>query len=132
MADWGGGTDHPEFLVDRDKQQATEDLYGPDEKTPVANAAKSIRLMIVELELVIELLADPQEGHSEGKASRFVGTDPGLSVVRECEGTPNTGAFEEDERPTGAASPTPQSQRVHDDADAGEAHRRRRCGRIAR
>ncbi|WP_207621974.1 hypothetical protein [Alienimonas californiensis] len=51
----------------------------------------------------VELAADPQEGDPEGKASRFVGTDPGLGVVREYEGTisglidgtPYTGDFKE-------------------------------------
>ncbi|QDT16682.1 hypothetical protein [Alienimonas californiensis] len=103
VTDWGGGAYHPEFLVDHDKQQATVYLHGPDEKTPAPIAAESIRLTIVEPEIDVELAADPQEGDPEGKASRFVGTDPGLGVVREYEGTisglidgtPYTGDFKE-------------------------------------
>lgn len=103
VTDWGGGAYHPEFTVDHDKEQATVYLHGPDEKTPAPIAAESIRLTIVEPEIDVELAADPQEGDPEGKASRFVGTDPGLGVVREYEGTisglidgtPYTGDFEE-------------------------------------
>ncbi|MFH5806713.1 hypothetical protein [Alienimonas sp. DA493] len=103
VADWGGGTYHPEFLVDHDKQQATVYIYGPDERTPTPLPAESIRLTIVEPEIDVELTASPQEGDPEGKASRFVGTDPAFGEVREYEGTvsglvdgtPYTGDFEE-------------------------------------
>ena len=104
VTDWGGGAYHPELLVDHDTQQATVYLHGPDETTPVPIAAGSIRLTILEPEIDVELTADPREGDPEGRSSRFVGTDPGLGVVREYEGTisglidgtPYTGDFSEE------------------------------------
>lgn len=104
VADWGGGKFHVEFTVDHNKQEATVYVLGTDEKTTVPIDAAEIALTIKEPSINATLKASPQEGDPEGKASRFVGTDKGLGVVREYEGsisgvvdgTPYSGTFKEE------------------------------------
>ncbi len=103
VADWGGGKFHVEFTVDHDKQQATVYILGSDEKTPTPIDAASIELSIKDPEMQVTLQASPQEGDTEGKASRFIGTHEKLGVVQEyagtltgvVDGTPYSGDFKE-------------------------------------
>jgi hypothetical protein len=104
VADWGGGKYHVEFTVDHAKQQATVYIFGSDEKSPSPIDAKSIELSIKNPEMLVTLQASPQEGDTEGKASRFIGTHEKLGVVQEyagtmtgvVDGTPYSGDFEEE------------------------------------
>jgi hypothetical protein len=103
IADWGGGTYHVEFTVDREQQQATVYVLGSDEKTPAPIDAESIELSITDPEMQVTLQAEPQQDDPEGRSSRFVGTDEKLGIVQEyagtmtgvVEGTPYSGDFEE-------------------------------------
>ncbi|TWT78963.1 hypothetical protein CA13_03600 [Planctomycetes bacterium CA13] len=103
VADWGGGKFHVEFTVDHDKQQATVYILGADQKTAVSIDAEEIELSITNPEMQVVLKADSQEGDTDGKASRFVGTHQKLGVVQEyagtltgvVDGTPYTGEFAE-------------------------------------
>jgi hypothetical protein len=104
IADWGGGKYHVEVTVDHDKQEVTAFVLGTDEKTPVAVDAQSIELSITDPDMQVTLDASPQEGDPVGQASRFVGSDPKLSVVQEyagtitgvIDGTPYSGDFQEE------------------------------------
>lgn len=87
LADWGGGAYHVEFTVDHDKQQATVYILGDDEKTATPIPADEIQLTIIDPQMSVVLQADPQEGDSEGQASRFVGTHEKLGIVQEYAGT---------------------------------------------
>ncbi|MEZ6097073.1 MAG: hypothetical protein R3C03_23095 [Pirellulaceae bacterium] len=87
IADWGGGKFHVEFTVDHDQKQATVYIYGSDEKTATPIDATEISLAIKEPSLTTTLKAVPQDGDTENKSSRFVGTHEGLGVVRDYEGT---------------------------------------------
>jgi hypothetical protein len=104
IADWGGGKYHVEFTVDHSKQQATVYVLGSDEKTPTPIDATSIELSVIDPEMQVTLQASPQEGDSEGKASRFIGTHEKLGVAQEyagtmsgvVDGTPYAGDFKEE------------------------------------
>jgi hypothetical protein len=104
IADWGGGKFHVEFTVDHEKQQATAYILGRDEKTPISIDATSIELSIKDPQMLVTLEPSPQEGDTEGKSSRFVGTDEKLGVVKEyagtltgvVDGTPYSGDFAEE------------------------------------
>ena len=104
VTDWGGGKYHVEFTVDHDMQQATVYILGSDEKTPMPIDATSIELSIKDPEMQLTLQASPQEGDSEGKASRFIGTHERLGIVQEyagtltgvVDGTPYSGDFKEE------------------------------------
>jgi len=104
VADWGGGKFHVEFTVDHEQQQATAYILGPDEKTPAPIEAASIELSIQDPEMLVTLQASPQEGDTDGKSSRFVGTHEKLVVVKEyagtltgvIDGTPYSGDFKEE------------------------------------
>lgn len=87
IADWGGGKYHVEFTVDHDKKEATVYVFGSDEKTPEPITAESLLLTIKEPQMQVDLLPVPQDGESDGKSSRFVGTHDGLATVMEYEGT---------------------------------------------
>lgn len=103
IADWGGGKFHVELTVDHEKQEATVYILGNDEKTSTSIDAAEVTLTIKEPSLTTALKASPQDGDSEGKASRFVGNHEGLGVVRKyegsmsavVEGTPYSGNFKE-------------------------------------
>ena len=104
VADWGGGKFHVELTVDHDKKEATVYVLGGDEKTAVPIDASEVTLTIKEPSLTIALKATPEDGDPEGKSSRFVGSDEGLSVVQDYEGsisgvveeTPYSGKFKEE------------------------------------
>jgi hypothetical protein len=87
VADWGGGKYHVEFTVDHDKQEGTVYILGGDEKTPSPIKTTEITLSIKDPMMQVTLKATPQEGDPEGTASKFVGTNEGLGVVQEYEGT---------------------------------------------
>ncbi len=103
VADWGGGKFHVEFTVDHDKKEATVYILGDDEKTAIPIDAEEITLSIKDPAFTATLKANPQDGDSEGKASRFVGNHENLGIVKEYEGsmsgavsgTPYSGNFKE-------------------------------------
>ncbi|HMP02671.1 MAG TPA: hypothetical protein PKD86_00695 [Gemmatales bacterium] len=104
------GRYHAEFTVDHAKHECTLYFLGDDETTPVAVAAKEITVHTKPTKtadgtevpaLTIKLLPKDLK---EGKATLFVGTDPGLGNVADFEGTalgeingkPAQGTFKED------------------------------------
>lgn len=103
VADWGGGKFHVEFTVNHDEQEATVFILGDDEKTALPIDAKEITLAINDPAFQVTLKASPQEGDSDGRASRFVGNHENLGIVKEYEGsmsgavdgTPYSGNFKE-------------------------------------
>jgi hypothetical protein len=110
VGDWGGGKYHIEFTVDHDKQEATVYILDGSVKKAVPIKAKdgkisaSIKGVQNKDAFELELMAAPQEGDPEGKASRFVGKHEKIGVVQEFEGTitgenegtPYTGTFKEE------------------------------------
>jgi hypothetical protein len=103
------GKVHAEFAVDHDKKECTLFILGADEKTPKAIAAKDLTVNIKATKTedgkdvpAMEIKMLPQ-GEADGKASKFVGTDPGLGMVADFEGTvvgeidgkPSQGKFKE-------------------------------------
>jgi hypothetical protein len=103
------GKYHAEFTVDHGKAEVTVLMIGDDEKTPVAVAAKELTVSIKETKtkegkvvapMTFKLLPKDEAG---GKASKFVGTDPGIgnvadfagTVLGEIDGKPSQGEFEE-------------------------------------
>ena len=87
------GSHHAEFTVDHPKQQCTILILGDDEKTPTAVAADELVLTINETKTadgkVVEAMTITllPEGAVDGKASKFVGTDPGIANVADFAGT---------------------------------------------
>src|SRR5580765_2938112 len=87
------GKFHGEFTVNHDKKECTVFVLGEDEKTPVPVAAKD---MVVSTKatktakgmdvpaMTIKMLPKDEK---DGKATKFVGTDPGLGNVADFEGT---------------------------------------------
>jgi hypothetical protein len=104
LADWGGGKFHVEFCVDHDKQEATVYILGSDEKTATPVKTDKLLLSINDPKFQVELVAAPQEGETEGTASRFIGKHESLGKVQdfagtisgEVEGTPYAGDFKEE------------------------------------
>lgn len=103
------GKYHAEFTVDHPKHECTILFLGADEKEPVSVAAKELTLTTKETKteegkvvppMTVKML--PQD-EADGKASRFVGTDPGIGNVADFEGTvlgeidgkPSQGEFKE-------------------------------------
>lgn len=103
------GKYHAEFTVDHGKAEATVLVIGNDEKTPVPVAAKELTLTIKETKtkdgkvvpaMTVKLLPKDE---ANGKASKFVGSDPGIGNVADFEGTvlgevdgkPSQGEFKE-------------------------------------
>lgn len=87
------GSHHAEFTVDHGKQEATVLILGDDEKTPTAVAAEELTLVINETKTkdgtVVEAMTvtlKPEDA-VDGKASKFVGTDPGIGNVADFDGT---------------------------------------------
>jgi hypothetical protein len=103
ITDWGGGAYHIEFTVDHDKQESTVYVLGSDEKTPAPIKAAKLLLTITEPSFQVDLVAQPLDGESADKSSRFVGKHESLgkvqefagSVSAEVEGTPYAGDFKE-------------------------------------
>lgn len=103
------GNHHAEFTVDHGKQQCTILFLGDDGKTPNAVAATELTLAISETATkdgtvvnAMTVTMMPEEA-TEGKASKFVGTDPGIgnvadfegNVLGEIDGKPAQGSFKE-------------------------------------
>ena len=103
------GKYHAEFTVDHDKKECTVVVLGADEKTVTAVAAKDMTVTTKEAKakdgkavpaMTIKLQAKDEK---DGKASKYVGTDPGLGNVADFEGTvtgevggkPSQGTFKE-------------------------------------
>ena len=92
-----------------DKKECTVLVLGTDEKTPTPVAAKELTVTTKETKtkegvkvapLTIKMLPKDEK---DGKASKYVGTDPGLGNVADVEGTvlgeiggrPSQGEFKE-------------------------------------
>ncbi len=103
------GSQHAEFTVDHPKQRCTILILGDDETTPTAIAASELTLTIHETKTkdgtVVEAMTitmSPEDA-VDGKASKFVGTDPGIgnvadfdgAVSGEIDGKPAQGEFKE-------------------------------------
>ena len=103
------GKFHAEFTVDHPKKECTLLILGADEKTVKTVTAKELTLNTKETKtkegkvvapMTIKMLPKDEK---DGKASKFVGTDPGLGNVAEFEGTvfgeidgkPSQGEFKE-------------------------------------
>ena len=103
------GKHHAEFTADHDKKECTILVLGEDEKTLKPVAAKELTLttkptMTKEGKVVppmtIKLLP---KGETAGKASKYVGADPGLgnvaefagTILGEIDGKPSQGEFKE-------------------------------------
>jgi hypothetical protein len=103
VADWGGGKFHVEFTVDHGKKEATVYVLGDDAKAAAAIKAEKILLSINDPQFQTDLKAQPLDGETDGKSSRFVGTHENLGIVKEyegtisgeIEGTPYAGEFKE-------------------------------------
>ena len=87
------GKHHGEFTVDHPKQQCMVLILGEDEKTPLAVAATELTLAVNETKTkegkVVEAMTitmSPVDA-VDGKASKFVGTDPGIGNVADFDGT---------------------------------------------
>ncbi|MGD9644693.1 MAG: hypothetical protein AB7U73_03210 [Pirellulales bacterium] len=87
------GSQHAEFTVDHGKQQCTILVLGADEKSPLPVAAEELTLSTKETKTAdgtvvapMTITLVPQEA-ADGKASTFVGTDPGMANVADFEGT---------------------------------------------
>lgn len=87
------GSNHAEFTVNHDKQECTVLILAGDGKTSNAVAAAELTLNIKETKtkeeevvpaMTITLLPSDTK---DGKASKFVGTDPGIGKVADFEGT---------------------------------------------
>src|SRR5262249_36825525 len=87
------GKYHAEFDVNHKKKECTILILGADEKTPTPIAAKELTLTTKQTKtkegtivppMTIKLLPQDTSG---GKATRFVGTDPGLGNEADFEGT---------------------------------------------
>jgi len=105
------GKHHAEFTVDHPKKECTIFILGDDEKTPTPVAAKELTLTTKATKtedgkavppMTIQLLPKDESG---GKATKFIGTDPGLgnvadfagTVLGEIDGKPSQGEFKEEE-----------------------------------
>ena len=103
------GSHHAEFTVDHAKKECTILVLGDDEKTPTAVAATEFILTTKETKTKdgkvvppMTIMLTPADA-ADGKASKFVGTDPGIGNVADFEGTvsgeidgkPSQGEFKE-------------------------------------
>lgn len=103
------GKHHAEFTVDHDKKECMILVLGDDEKTPTKVAAKELNLTTKETKTKDAKVVPPMtikmlpKDEADGKASKFVGADPGLGSVADFEGTvlgeidgkPSQGTFKE-------------------------------------
>lgn len=87
------GKYHAEFTVDHDKKTCTIHMLGDDEQTPTPVAATELTVHTKETKtedgkhvpaMTIKLLPTDTK---DGKATTFVGSDPGLGNVADFEGT---------------------------------------------
>ena len=103
------GKYHAEFTVDHPAKSCTVLVLGADEKTPTAVAATELTLTTKETKTKEGTVVPPMtvkllpQGAQGGKASKFVGTDPGLgnaadfagTIISEIDGKPSQGEFKE-------------------------------------
>jgi hypothetical protein len=103
------GKYHAEFTVDHDKKECTILVLDDDEKTVAKVASKEMTVITKESKTKDGTVVPPMtikmlpKDEADGKASKFVGTDPGLgsvadfegSVVTEINGKPSRGKFKE-------------------------------------
>jgi hypothetical protein len=105
------GKYHAEFTIDHPKKECTILVLGPDEKNPAPYSvvAKELTLTTKETKTREGKIVPPMtvkmlpRDEKDGKASKFVGTDPGLGSVADFAGTvaavidgkPSTGEFQE-------------------------------------
>jgi hypothetical protein len=103
------GSHHAEFTVNHGKHECTILVLGDDEKTPTAVAATDLILIIQETKTADGTVVAPMTitmspvDAADGKASTFVGSDPGIgnvadfagSVSGEIDGKPAMGEFQE-------------------------------------
>jgi len=104
------GKYHAELTVDHDKKELTVLILGEDEKTPTPVAVKELTVTTKPTKtkegkivppMTIKLLSRDEKA---GKATKFVGTDPGLGnvadfegiVLGEIDGKPSQGEFKEE------------------------------------
>ena len=86
------GSHHAEFTVDHPKQECTILFLGDDETTPMPVAAEEFTLSIKETQTADGTVVAPMtvtmlpQDASDGKAAKFVGTDPGIGNVADFEG----------------------------------------------
>lgn len=103
------GAHHAEFTVDHGKHECTILVLGDDEKTPAAVATTELILNIQETKTAdgtvvapMTITMSPAEA-TDGKATKFVGSDPGIGNVAdfagivsgEIDGKPSQGEFKE-------------------------------------
>lgn len=103
------GNHHAEFTVDHGKQQCTILFLGDDGKSPNSLAVTELTLAISETATkdgtvvnAMTVVMSPEDA-VDGKASKFVGTDPGIgnvadfagNVSGEIDGKPAQGSFKE-------------------------------------
>ncbi len=103
------GSRHAEFTVDHPKKECKFIFLGNDEKTPAAVAATEFVLIIQETRTAdgvavpsMTVTMSPVDA-VDGKATTFVGTDPGIGnvadfagmVTGEIDGKPISGSFDE-------------------------------------
>jgi len=87
------GSHHAEFTVDHSKQEVTVLILGDDEKTPTTIAATEFVLNIKETKTADGKVVAPMTitlkpvDAADGKASKFVGKDPGIGNVADFAGT---------------------------------------------
>lgn len=103
------GKYHAEFTVDHPSHECTILFLGANQKSPAPVAATELTLTTKETKtaegkvvppMTVKLL--PQDA-ADGKAAKFVGTDPGIgnvadfsgTVLGEIDGKPSQGEFEE-------------------------------------
>jgi len=107
------GKHHAEFTVDHDKKECMVVVLNGDEKNikPLAVAAKEFTLTTKEAKTKAGKVVPPMtitllpKDAKDGKASKFVGTDPGIgnvaefagTVIGEIDGKPSSGEFKEEE-----------------------------------
>jgi len=87
------GSHHAEFTVDHGKKEVTVLILGDDEKTPAPIAATGFVLNIKETKTAEGKVVPPMTvtvqpvDAKDGKAAKFVGTDPGIGNVADFAGT---------------------------------------------
>lgn len=105
LIEWGDEEYHVEFIVDRDKKQATAYILDDSAKKakPIATETLTLTLEHVSPPVTVTLKAEPMEGEAKGEASRFVGVDDKLGEAGPFKGklrgkvgdTPYSGNFTE-------------------------------------
>lgn len=103
------GKYHAEFTVDHPKQECYILFIGDDGKTPNPVASEELTLSIKESQTADGTVVAPMtikmqpQDPQDGKAAKFVGSDPGIGNVADFEGTvlaeidgkPSQGEFQE-------------------------------------